>query len=59
MKKHYITPETVILEGRTEKHLLQGSYDVEMGIDGNPNNAMDGGDARSKQQFGVLIDDEE
>lgn len=54
MKKHYITPETFILEGRTEKHLLQGSYDVEMGV-GDEN--MDGGDARSKQSFDLELDE--
>ena len=56
MKKHYITPETFIIEGKTEKHLLAGSYDVDLSVGQDP---MDGGDARSKQQFGVLIDDEE
>lgn len=57
MKKHYITPETFILEGRTEKHLLAGSYDVDLGIDGNPNNAMDGDDARAKQSFDLELDE--
>lgn len=56
MKKQYITPETFIIEGETEKHLLAGSYEVNLSVGQGP---MDGDEARSKQQFGVLIDDEE
>lgn len=54
MKKQYITPETFIIEGETEKHLLAGSYDVNLGV-GEEN--MDGDDARSKRQH-YLEDDE-
>lgn len=59
MKKHYITPETLILEGRTEKHLLAGSYDVDLGMGGGPNDPsiMDGDDARSKQSFDLELDE--
>lgn len=54
MKKQYITPETFIIEGKTEKHLLAGSYDVNLGV-GEEN--MNGDDARSKQSFDLELDE--